>query len=66
MNDMYSKVMLTIIAVALSINALQGLDLVKPAYAASGVTKVALCDISGQNCALVKYNLLYVSPSPNY
>ena len=61
MNDMYSKVMLTIIAVALSINALQGLDFVKPAYAASGVTKVAICDYSGRNCAKVKKGLLYVA-----
>ena len=61
MNDMYSKVMLTIIAAALSINALQGLDLVKPAYAASGVTKVAICDDSGRNCAKVKKGLLYVA-----
>lgn len=61
MSDPYVKVTLTIIAIALSIIAIQGFDAVKPAYAASGVTKIAICDETGRNCAKVKKGLLYVA-----
>ena len=57
MNDMYSKVMLTVIAVALSINALQGFQVTKPAFAASNeVHKIAICTESGSRCAEVVGN----------
>ena len=52
MNDTYSKIMLTIIAVALSINAFQNLKVVNPAHASSHtVQRVAICNDSGSNCA---------------
>ena len=62
MNDTYSKIMLTIIAVALSINAFQNLNVVNPAHAAGGVQKVAICDKLGSVCARVdlKSRRLYV------
>ena len=53
MNDTYSKIMLTIIAAALCVNAFQNLNLVKPAYAASGIQKIAICSESGQRCVRV-------------
>ena len=58
MTDTYSKVMLTIIAAALCVNAFQNLNLVNPAYAASGgVQKIAICNSSGSKCAkIASYN----------
>ncbi len=54
MNDTYSKIMLTIIAVALSINAFQNLKVVNPAHASSHtMQRVAICDEYGNNCARV-------------
>ena len=52
MNDTYSKVMLTIIAAALCVNAFQNMNLVTPAFAASGqVHKIAICEVNGIKCA---------------
>ena len=51
MNDTYSKVMLTIIAAALCVNAFQKMNLVTPAFAASDqVHKIAICDVNGKDC----------------
>ena len=52
MTDTYSKVMLTIIAAALCVNAFQSMNIVKPAFAASDqVYKITLCDKSGRWCS---------------
>ena len=61
MNDTYSKIMLTIIAVALSINAFQNLNVVNPAHAAGGVQKVAICNAGGDKCARIAQNNFRVS-----
>jgi hypothetical protein len=53
MNDTYSKIMLTIIAVALSINAFMNLNIVNPAHAAGGVQKIAICNDMGTQCAKI-------------
>ena len=51
MNDTYSKVMLTIIAAALCVNAFQKMNLVTPAFAASDqVHKIAICDVNVKDC----------------
>ncbi len=55
MNDTYSKIMLTIIAVALSINAFQNLNVVNPAHAASEkVHKIAICNENGNTCVNIQ------------
>ena len=52
MNDTYSKIMLTIIAAALCVNAFQNLNLVKPAFANQDkVLKIAICNVEGSDCA---------------
>ena len=52
MTDTYSKVMLTIIAAALCVNAFQNLNIVNPAFAAAGqVHKIAICNEDGNGCA---------------
>jgi hypothetical protein len=53
MNDRYTKVVLTVIAVALVGILLRGE--LRPPYAAGGITKVAICDASGEAC-LPLYN----------
>ena len=54
MNDTYSKIMLTIIAAALCVNAFQNLKVVNPAHASSHtVQRVAICDDYGSRCANV-------------
>jgi hypothetical protein len=62
MNDRYSKLMLTIIAFALLVNTFQQLNVVNPAYAASGVTKIAICTADGSECARVSRAGLFVNP----
>ena len=52
--DIYTKVVLTVIAVSLSALAIQ--MTIGNAYAAQGVTKVAICDESGKICAAVSSN----------
>ena len=63
MIDRYTKVLLTVIAVGVSINALQSLNLIKPALAdGHGPTKVAICDPSSmQRCAKVRGGALIIS-----
>ena len=52
MNDTYSKVMLTIIAAALCVNAFQNLNMVKPAFALDNqIYRIAICNVDGLNCA---------------
>jgi formate dehydrogenase assembly factor FdhD len=54
MNDTYSKIMLTIIAAALCVNAFQNMNLVQPAFASSGqVHKIAICNEDGNGCAVI-------------
>ena len=53
MNDTYSKVMLTIIATALCINAFMNFNIVNPAHAAGGVQKIAICNDTGTRCAKI-------------
>ena len=58
MNDTYSKVMLTIIAAALCVNAFQNMNLVTPAFAASNqVHKIAICRADGSQCVGVFGNM---------
>jgi hypothetical protein len=52
--DIYTKVVLTVIAVSLSAIAIQ--MAIGNAYAAGGATKVAICDESGRYCASVGSN----------
>ena len=47
MIDLYTKVILTVIAVALSVNVFVQLEFVGPAHAAGGIQKVMICDRSG-------------------
>ena len=50
MNDTYSKIMLTIIAAALCVNAFQSMNFVQPAFAkGEQIHKITICDING-NC----------------
>jgi len=62
MIDLYTKVILTVIAVALSVNVFVQLEFVGPAHAAGGIQKVMICDRSGSgsDCAKVKYGQLHV------
>ncbi|MDG2403399.1 MAG: hypothetical protein P8M25_00120 [Paracoccaceae bacterium] len=60
MTDLYTKVVLTIIALALSINVLVNLEFVGPALAASGVQKVQICDFMDE-CAIVYNGALKVN-----
>ena len=51
MNDTYSKIMLTIIAAALCVNAFQNLNWVNPAFASSNqVHKITICSVDGRDC----------------
>jgi len=52
--DIYTKAILTVIAVSLSAIAIQ--MAIGNAYAAGGVTKVAICDESGKYCGWVGSN----------
>lgn len=52
--DIYTKAVLTVIAVSLSAIAIQ--MAIGNAYAAGGITKVAICSESGRNCAFVGEN----------
>ena len=57
MNDTYSKIMLTIIAAALCVNAFQNMNLVNPAFAAGNqVHKIAICGADGKYCTTVFKN----------
>ena len=57
MNDTYSKIMLTVIAAALCVNAFQNMNLVNPAFAASNqVHKIAICRVDGSQCVGVRGN----------
>ena len=61
MNDTYSKIMLTIIAAALCVNAFKNMNIVKPALAASNqVHKIAICTADGEDCADILYGKLRV------
>ena len=54
MTDTYSKVMLTIIAAALCVNAFQNLNLVNPAFASGDqINKITICDTKGRCLANV-------------
>ena len=44
MTDLYTKVVLTVIAAALSANVLISLEFIGPAHAATGIQKVQICD----------------------
>lgn len=48
--DTYSKILLTVIAIALSVIAFKGTNVIAPAWAESGITKIALCDVEGRRC----------------
>ena len=58
MIDLYTKVILTVIAVALSVNVFVQLEFVGPVHAADGVQKVQICDPF--DCAKIKLGQLQV------
>ncbi len=58
-NDLYMKVIMTVIAIALTKIALVDGPLIKPVVASSGVQKVAICSTGG-SCASVFSGSLYV------
>ena len=58
MIDLYTKVILTVIAVALSVNVFVQLEFVGSVHAAGGVQKVQICD--HDECAFVRNNSLQV------
>ena len=60
MTDLYTKIVLTVIAAALSVNVLISLEFVGPAHAASGIMKVEICDKYG-DCANVSSRALRVT-----
>ena len=53
MIDLYTKVILTVIAVALSVNVFVQLEFVGPVHANSGIQMVAICDYDSAICANV-------------
>ena len=55
MIDLYTKVILTVIAVALSVNVFVQLEFVGPVHAAGGVQKVQICD-SNHACASISWD----------
>ena len=59
MIDHYTKVILTVIAVALSVNVFVQLEFVGPVHAAGGIQKVMICDRIDE-CALVTNRSLQV------
>ena len=59
MIDLYTKVILTVIAVALSVNVFVQLEFVGPVHAAYEVQKVQICDYTNE-CAFVRNNSLQV------
>ena len=63
MIDLYTKVILTVIALALSVNVFVQLEFVGPVHAAGGIQNVMICDRSGlgHDCAKVVYGQLHVS-----
>ena len=62
MTDLYTKIVLTVIAAALSVNVLISLDFVGPAHASSRVQKVVICDEHWANgCAGIFAGQLKVS-----
>ena len=58
--DRYSKIVLTVIAVALTVLVAQNGGIL-PANAQSTVQKVAICNPAGTECSLVAAQRLYVS-----
>ena len=68
MNDTYSKIMLTIIAVALSINTFQSLNVVNPAHAEEEfMQKIRICDfVDEMRCARVDNGHLLVKTDPKW
>lgn len=60
MIDLYTKVILTVIAVALSVNVFVQLEFVGPAHAAGGIQKVQICGLESR-CAEVKAGELWVN-----
>lgn len=61
MTDRYTKVCLTVIAIALVAIAIRGVPTIGTAEAGSGVQKVIICDARHINkCANVRYGELQV------
>ena len=54
MTDLYTKVVLTVIAAALCVSIFQNMNLVNPAFAAGNqVHKIAICEDDGSRCASI-------------
>ena len=51
--DIYTKVVMTVIAVSLVKIAFTDVNIVNPAFAQSGVQKIAICDGRGAYCTEV-------------
>ncbi|MCH9853562.1 MAG: hypothetical protein K0U45_08660 [Alphaproteobacteria bacterium] len=59
-NDLYMKVIMTVIAISLAKIALVDSNLIKPVVAASGVQKVTICNTSGTGCVSTRGGVLSV------
>jgi len=66
MVDTYTKICLTVIAVSLAFIGFRGLPMIDPAYAQSGVQKIAICERDGKKCLTDSYgsNRLYFHRLP--
>ncbi len=61
--DTYTKIIMTVIAVALVKIAFQDTQAIKPLFAHNGsndVHKIAICDKSGQKCAKIQKEKFYI------
>ena len=61
--DRYTKIIMTVIAVALVKIAFQDTQAIKPLFAHDGsnaVHKIAICDASGNRCADVRKQALWI------
>jgi hypothetical protein len=61
--DIYTKVVMTVIAVSLVKIAFTDVSIVNPAFARSGVQKIAICDDRGSYCVGVRSSGLRIEPN---
>ena len=60
MTDLYTKVMLTVIAAALCVSIFQNMNVVNPAFAAGDqIHKITICDNKGSCLGLVLPNVVF-------
>jgi len=60
MTDLYTKVVLTVIAAALCVSVFQNMNVAKPAFAASDqIHKITICDTKGSCLGRVLPNVSF-------